>query len=208
MPGRPLSRATGRLKERAAGRAGRGRGRARRNGPAGRAGRRSWLARFRDELASVSIEPDPFIRLIIVERLVKSTVLLVVAVSLLTADRLGYLSVWAARAQDELNLTTGHGLIARVLTWAVEQLGHLLPHLAVVAIAIILYAALEATEGVGLAMRRRWAEYLTVLATAVLIPYEAIEVVHRPTVVRVGALVVNVAIVVYLSYRKRLFVDV
>jgi uncharacterized membrane protein (DUF2068 family) len=198
MPSRPVPRAPGRLRDVAAGLAGR---------PA-RAGRRPWPARFRDELASVSVEPDPFIRLIILERLIKSTVLAVAAVSLLTADRLGYLAVWAARAQDELNLTTGRGLIARALTGAVEQLGHLLPHVTVVAVAIFLYAALEATEGVGLAMRRRWAEYLTVVATAVFIPYEAVEVVHRPTVLRVGALVVNVAIVVYLSYRKRLFVDV
>jgi uncharacterized membrane protein (DUF2068 family) len=99
-------------------------------------------------------------------------------------------------------------VITRVLAWLVNELGHLLPHVTVVALAVILYAALEATEGVGLAMRRRWAEYLTVLATGVLIPFELTEVVAKPTLFRVGALVVNVAIVVYLAWRKRLFVDV
>ena len=72
----------------------------------------------------------------------------------------------------------------------------------------LLYAALETTEGVGLALRRRWADYLTVLATGVLIPWEVSEVVRKVTTLRVGALTVNVAIVVYLAYRKRLFVDV
>jgi len=75
-------------------------------------------------------------------------------------------------------------------------------------VSAILYAALEATEGVGLAMRRRWAEYLTVIATGILIPYEAYEVVRRPTFFKVGALFLNLAVVGYLAYRKRLFVGV
>lgn len=153
-------------------------------------------------------EHDPVIRLIIIERLVKSTVLFVGAVSLIAADRLGYLTRWADLVQDQLELSADRGVITRVLAWLANELGHLLPHVTVVALAVILYAALEATEGVGLAMRRRWAEYLTVLATGVLIPFELTEVVAKPTLFRVGALVVNVAIVVYLAWRKRLFVDV
>jgi uncharacterized membrane protein (DUF2068 family) len=77
-----------------------------------------------------------------------------------------------------------------------------------VAIAAIGYALLEGTEGVGLAMRRRWAEYLTVLATGILIPYEAYEVVHHITLFKVGALLLNVGVVGYLVYRKRLFVGI
>lgn len=153
-------------------------------------------------------EHDPIIRLIIAERLVKSAVLLVGAVSLVAADRLGYLTRLAAVVQDQLELSEDRGVITQVLAWLVDELGHLLPHVTVVALAVILYAALEATEGVGLAMRRRWAEYLTVLATGVLIPFEVTEVVARPTVFRIGALLVNVAVVVYLAWRKRLFVDV
>jgi uncharacterized membrane protein (DUF2068 family) len=153
-------------------------------------------------------EHDPIIRLIIVERLVKSTVLVVAAVSLVAADRLGYLTRLADVVQDQLELSQDRGVITQVLAWLVDELGHLLPHVTVVALAVVLYAALEATEGVGLAMRRRWAEYLTVLATGVLIPFELTEVVARPTVFRVGALLVNVAVVVYLAWRKRLFVDV
>ena len=81
-------------------------------------------------------------------------------------------------------------------------------HITLLAVSAIVYAALEATEGVGLAMRRRWAEYLTVIATGVLIPYEAYEVVARPTLFKVGALLLNLAVVGYLAYRKRLFVGV
>ena len=81
-------------------------------------------------------------------------------------------------------------------------------HITVLAIVAIAYALLEGTEGVGLAMRRRWAEYLTVIATGILIPYEAYEVVHRVTLFKVGALLLNVAVVGYLAYRKRLFVGI
>src|SRR6267378_2169389 len=81
-------------------------------------------------------------------------------------------------------------------------------HVNVVAIAAIAYALLEGTEGVGLAMRRRWAEYLTVIATGLLIPYELYEVIRHVTLFKVGALLLNLAVVGYLAYRKRLFVGI
>ncbi len=64
--------------------------------------------------------------------------------------------------------------------------------------------------------RRAWvwrcgaggAEYLTVIATGVLIPYEAYEVVHHVTLFKVGALLLNLAVVGYLAYRKRLFIGI
>jgi len=169
--------------------------------------RRPWLARLWHELGSVSAEPDTVVRLIVVERLVKSAVLVLFATSLLTVGRQGYLQAWAVQAQEQLNLAAGHGLIARLLQSVFGYVARL-PHLTVLAVAALLYAALETTEGLGLALQRRWADYLTVLATGVLIPWEVIEVFRKVTFLRVGALVVNVAIVVYLAYRKRLFVDV
>ncbi|HEX8911179.1 MAG TPA: DUF2127 domain-containing protein [Humisphaera sp.] len=67
----------------------------------------------------------------------------------------------------------------------------------------VLYAGLYATEGYGLFRRRRWAEWLTVVTTAGLIPVELYESVHRPGWLRVGALVVNVLAAAYLVYRLR-----
>ena len=147
-------------------------------------------------------------RIIIAERLVKSAVLVLLAISLVAADRLGYLAQLAAELQEQLNLSAGRGVITGLLTWAANELGQVLPHVTVLALAVLLYAALETTEGIGLALHRRWAEYLTVLATGVLIPLELMEVVARPTPFRIGALLLNAAIVAYLAYRKRLFVDV
>ena len=52
-------------------------------------------------------------------------------------------------------------------------------------------------------MRKRWAEYFTVISTAVFIPLEVYEIFHRFTGVKVGVLAVNVAIVWYLIQRLR-----
>jgi len=70
---------------------------------------------------------------------------------------------------------------------------------------LALYALLEGVEAVGLWMQKRWAEYLTLIATAGLLPLEIYELTERITVLKIVALVLNVAVVVYLLYAKRLF---
>jgi uncharacterized membrane protein (DUF2068 family) len=66
-------------------------------------------------------------------------------------------------------------------------------------------AALEAAEAVGLWLQRRWAEYLTFVVTALLLPFEIYELTSRVTWFKVTALILNLAIVVYLLFAKRLF---
>ncbi len=73
------------------------------------------------------------------------------------------------------------------------------------AVVVTAYAALEAIEMVGLWRTKRWAEYLTFVATTVLLPLEIYELMGRVSVLRVLALVVNLAVVVYLLLAKRLF---
>ncbi|GAC1663865.1 MAG: DUF2127 domain-containing protein [Candidatus Acidiferrum sp.] len=65
------------------------------------------------------------------------------------------------------------------------------------------YSALLLTEGVGLMLRKRWAEYFTVIATCSFIPLEIYELVRRATGVRVVLLAINVAVVVYLVAEVR-----
>ncbi|MDQ2942379.1 MAG: DUF2127 domain-containing protein [Candidatus Dormibacteraeota bacterium] len=169
--------------------------------------RRHYFARLWVELGRIGGEHDAFIKVIIVERIVKAIVLIALAISLLVAGRKGWLSEWSEYAQDQLNLAAGHGLIVQLLLRLLVVIGNF-SHVNVVAIGAIAYALLEGTEGVGLAMRRRWAEYLTVIATGALIPYEVYEVVHHMTLFKVGALLLNLAVVGYLAYRKRLFVGI
>jgi len=60
------------------------------------------------------------------------------------------------------------------------------------------YAALLSTEGIGLLLRQRWAEYFTVLVTGSFVPLELYELARRATVTRLLVLAINVAIVWYL----------
>jgi uncharacterized membrane protein (DUF2068 family) len=67
------------------------------------------------------------------------------------------------------------------------------------------YAALEATEMVGLWLNKRWAEYLTFIATTALVPFEIYELTHGVSTFKLITLILNVAVVAYLLLAKRLF---
>jgi uncharacterized membrane protein (DUF2068 family) len=66
-----------------------------------------------------------------------------------------------------------------------------------------IYSGLFLTEGIGLALRKRWAEYLTTISTALLIPLEIYELVKLPTAAKGLLLVVNIAVVAYLVRELR-----
>lgn len=70
---------------------------------------------------------------------------------------------------------------------------------------VVGYGVLEAVEMVGLWLAKRWAEYLTFVATTLLLPLEIYELTGRVSALKVLALVINVAVVVYLLVAKRLF---
>lgn len=77
--------------------------------------------------------------------------------------------------------------------------------LRLVGLALALYAVLEGVEAVGLWYQQRWAEYLTFVATTALLPLEVYELVKRLSWFKLGAFIVNLAIVLYLLFAKRLF---
>ena len=71
--------------------------------------------------------------------------------------------------------------------------------------AIAVYALVQGVEAIGLWRGRRWAEYLTFVETVVFVPYEIYELTKSVTSLKVLALVINLAIVAYLLFSKRLF---
>lgn len=98
------------------------------------------------------------------------------------------------------SLSTGQELVDR----AVDLLSTLTSRRATaLGIAAIMYGLLFAVEGIGLWKGRRWAEYLAVVTTSLLIPFEIYQITRGLTAVRVSALVINVAAVIYLVYRLR-----
>jgi uncharacterized membrane protein (DUF2068 family) len=73
------------------------------------------------------------------------------------------------------------------------------------AVGLAGYGALQLVEATGLWLLKRWGEYFAVVATSVFIPLEVYELVEKVTWVRIGALIINIAAVVYLLVTKRLF---
>ena len=66
-------------------------------------------------------------------------------------------------------------------------------------IGTFVYSAIFLTEGVGLAFRKSWAEYLTIITTASLLPLELYELAKHASIGKVLALAINLAVVVYLA---------
>ncbi len=72
-------------------------------------------------------------------------------------------------------------------------------------VGTFIYSAIFLTEGVGLALGKRWAEYLTIISTASLLPLEVYELARHASVGKGLALVINLAVVVYLILELRHF---
>jgi uncharacterized membrane protein (DUF2068 family) len=150
------------------------------------------------------------LRLLATERFLRGLVLLGVGVAIVrfqsaqaSLRQLFEADLPAARPlADKLNLDIDRTALVRL---AREALNARQGTLRLVATLVIAYGAVQLVEGVGLWLLKRWGEYLTVVATAAFVPLEVYEVVEHVTVLRVVALVVNVAAVVYLLLSKRLF---
>jgi uncharacterized membrane protein (DUF2068 family) len=151
------------------------------------------------------------LRLIACDRIIHFLVLglLGVAVLLFTSDRTNLRSAFyrvMAALQGGVGggpvQTTGHvGIIHDLDKLFTLQAGTL--HLA--GAALIAYALLEGAEAVGLWLGKRWAEYLTFISTAVLLPFEVYELHTTVTPTKLIGFLINLAVVVYLLLRKRLF---
>jgi uncharacterized membrane protein (DUF2068 family) len=89
-----------------------------------------------------------------------------------------------------------HRILSRIFRVTPKQLREL-------SVGTFIYAGLFATEGFGLLLRKRWAEYFTIVTTGGLIPLEIFELARHFTVIKVMVTFINVLIVVYLIARVR-----
>jgi uncharacterized membrane protein (DUF2068 family) len=137
---------------------------------------------------------NPVLAVIAIFKLVKATALIVVALGawhLLAPSEAEKFATWLT----ELPFVTGHALATRAAAWLLQLTPHSLEALGAGA---LVYAALFVLEGVGLWLGKRWAEYLTVIITASLIPFELWELARKFGSLKLAALAVNLAIVWYL----------
>lgn len=94
----------------------------------------------------------------------------------------------------------GGRFVARVIQRATNISPHRIRELGIVS---FVYAALFMTEGIGLWMLKRWAEWFTAIITASLLPVEVWEIYRHPSWIKVLVLMVNLGVVAYLVYRIR-----
>lgn len=109
----------------------------------------------------------------------------------------------AAQLQDwlgDLPYNAQQHLTRRALTWLI---GMPRGHTVTLATGAFVYSLLFAVEGIGLWLRRQWAEWLTAVATASFVPIELWELVHRPSTIKALIVAINLAVVAYLVHHLR-----
>jgi uncharacterized membrane protein (DUF2068 family) len=89
-----------------------------------------------------------------------------------------------------------HRVLVRIFRVTPKELREL-------SVGTFLYAGLFLTEGLGLLLRRRWAEYFVIITTGLFVPLEIYELARHFTLTKLAVLMVNLAIVWYLAVRVR-----
>jgi uncharacterized membrane protein (DUF2068 family) len=139
------------------------------------------------------------LRLIAIERSLRGVLLLAAGVYLLFHLSTDFGRV-AERIIRSIDVDPRQHFFHRIVT----RLHRLHAHqLRIVGLLALGYGDLELVEGVGLWLDQLWAEYLTVIATSLLIPFELYELVVHPTLWKAGGILVNVLIVAYLVWALR-----
>ena len=132
-------------------------------------------------------------------KILKGLVLMAVgfgALHFLHRDLAAEIARWVDLFASTRIVTTCIGYSEKSPTWTRKKSREL-------SVGTFFYSALFLCEGVGLALRRRWAEYLTIISTASLMPIEILEIHKSPSAAKVVLLLINLAVVVYLVRELR-----
>lgn len=141
---------------------------------------------------------DVLIRLIALFKLVKALLLIGVGVGALSLrhNHDGALAAWLHAVLFDPHGKLFHAAVSKISGLDTRQLAD-------IAIGSLVYAAVFLVEGVGLMLRRGWAEALTALITTSFLPLEIYELVERWSWMKVSVIMLNALIVVYLVRRLR-----
>ncbi len=142
---------------------------------------------------------DRLLRLIAVFKFFKAALLIALGIGLfkvLHKDLGDVLEHWC----EALRLDPGSHFVNLALEKAMNASPQQIKKLG---LGSFLYAGLFLAEGTGLWLRKRWGEWLTVIITSSLVPVEIYEIYRHFSYAKVGVLVLNVAIVIYLIWHMR-----
>jgi len=148
---------------------------------------------------SMKSTDNMLVRFIAVFKLLKAALLIAVglgALHLIHKDVAGVMDHVVKR----LGLDPGNRYVDRAL----QKSGTLTPQkIRSLGIVSFIYAGLFLTEGIGLWMVKRWAEWFSVIITTSLVPVEVYEIYRHPSAIKSLVLILNIAVVGYLLYRIR-----
>ena len=137
------------------------------------------------------------VRLVALFKLLKSVLLIAVGMSalhMLHKDVASAAEHWVKL----LGLDPGNRYVERVL----QKAGNLTPDkIRSLGVGSFIYAGLFLTEGIGLWLVKRWAEWFSVIITTSLVPVEVYEIYRHPSPLKSLVLILNIAVVGYLVYR-------
>src|SRR2546426_9859923 len=137
--------------------------------------------------------------IIAVFKLIKGVLLLAVGIDALSLLH-GNLLALMTQGADAVQVSAQNQLLQELL----QRFGLLNPkQIVLISVITFSYSAVLLVEGVGLLLEKVWAEYLTAIITASFVPFEMYELIKRFTAARIILLVVNVVVVIYLSWRLR-----
>lgn len=156
--------------------------------------------------APTTTNPHPdrrvrYLKIIAIFKILKGVLLLGVGISLLFLNsRTNWLDAISDWAGDELALVH-----SRPALYLLSRLQDVVAggQLRVTGLVSLFYAAVLFTEGTGVYLQKRWAEFLMIFATAALIPFEIHHLLHRPSAIAATVLVVNCFIVGFLYFVLR-----
>ena len=140
---------------------------------------------------------DAWIILIGLFKLLKAASLLIIGfgvLRLLHRDVAAVVEHWIEVLRVDPDNRFVHRALLRIFNITPKQLKEL-------SVGTFVYASIFLTEGTGLLMRKHWAEYMTLLSTALFIPLEVYEMYRHFTGLKVAVTIVNLLIVWYLAVR-------
>jgi uncharacterized membrane protein (DUF2068 family) len=147
-----------------------------------------------------SKEPFSFVLFLIgLFKLFKATLLIAIgigAAKFLHKDLATTVLHWAQVLHVDPDNRYLHGIMVKIFRVTPKQLKAL-------SAGTFIYAGLFLTEGVGLLLRKHWAEYFTIITTGAFIPLEIYELARHFTVTKLVVTAINVLIVWYLVARVR-----
>lgn len=164
---------------------------------------RPFVEIIKEELSKTEQKkPNFIIDLIIFEKFFKSVILLLLSLSVLP--------VFSDQSVHYLRLTARHFHIlsnARFITRLFTKIEDAPDRkLLTYSVFFLVWGMIEFIESIGLAKRKRWAEYLIVVFTGLFIPVETYTILARFTVEKLALFLFNVFLVYYLIASRKLFI--